>query len=50
MIPNAESDKGEAQKRGIEYEVAEGTLIPNIGDKKFVAVNEGGVERKHAIR
>ena len=32
-------------KKGVRYEVADGTLIPNLGEKKFIAVNDSGVAR-----
>ena len=35
-----------AQKKEVQYEVADGTLIPNLGEKKFVAVSDGGVTRQ----
>ena len=46
MITNIETVEGEAFKMGVQYEVASGTMIPNLGEKKFVAVNEAGVARK----
>jgi hypothetical protein len=36
---------GEAKRRGVKYEVADGTLIPNMGEKNFVAIGETGVMR-----
>jgi hypothetical protein len=33
---------GEAKKKGVRYEVADGTLIPNLGEKSFLAVDECG--------
>ena len=45
MLTNVETVEGEAQKRGVQYEVADGTLIPNLGEKRFVAVNELGIQR-----
>ena len=51
MIPEdklegVRTEEGGAYKRGIQYEVADGTLIPNLGEKKFTAVGEDGVVRK----
>ena len=46
MLPNVDTVEGEACKRGVQYEVASGTLIPNMGEKNFVAVGENGVTRK----
>ena len=46
MLTNVETVEGAAKKRGVEYEVATGELIPNLGEKKIVAVTDGGVARK----
>ena len=32
--------------RGVQYEVANGVQIPNLGERKLVGVTEEGVERK----
>ena len=32
-------------KKGVRCEAADGTLIPNLGEKKLVAVNDSGVVR-----
>ena len=32
-------------KRGVEYEVANGVQIPNLGEREFVVVTEGGSQR-----
>ena len=45
MLTGVESVEGCAQKKGVQYEVADGTLIPNLGEKKFVAVSDAGVTR-----
>ena len=37
--------EGDAMKKGVQYQVAEGTLIPNLGEKKFIAVSDNGVAR-----
>ena len=50
MLTNVDTVCGEAKKRGVEYEVATGELIPNLGEKRFVAVSEGGVTRKLTSR
>ena len=42
MLASVELKEGEACKRGVQYEVASGTLIPNLGEKRFVAVGEQG--------
>jgi hypothetical protein len=38
--------EGPAFVRGVQYEVANGVQIPNLGERKFVGVTEEGVERK----
>ena len=38
--------EGEAKKRGVKYEVADGTLMDNEGEKKFIAVTDEGSSRK----
>ena len=45
QLSGAETLEGEANKRGIQYEVADGTLIPNLGEKKYIAVSDTGVAR-----
>ena len=37
--------EGVASKRGVAYEVADGTKIPNLGERRFLAVSEEGVQR-----
>jgi hypothetical protein len=44
MIPNVETEAGVASKRGVQYEVASGELIPNLGEKNFVAVGGNGIK------
>jgi len=46
MLTRVTTVEGYAQKKGAQYEVADGTLIPNPGEKKFVAVSDGGVTRQ----
>ena len=38
-VPTTE---GDAKKKGVRYEVADGTLIPNLGEKSFLALDEMG--------
>ena len=45
QLNGIETLEGEAKKRGIQYEVADGTLIPNLGEKKYMAVSDTGVCR-----
>ena len=40
MITSVETVEGDAMRKGVRYEVADGTLIPNLGDKQFVAVSD----------
>ena len=37
MIKGVETKEGEAARRGVQYEVASGELIPNLGEKSFLA-------------
>ena len=46
MITSVETVEGYAMRKGVRYEVADGTLIPNLGEKQFVAVGDGGVVRQ----
>ena len=46
MLQGVETVEGYAKKKGIQYEVADGALIPNLGEKKFVAVSDAGVARQ----
>jgi len=45
QLSGVETLEGEATKMGIQYEVADGTLIPNLGEKKYIAVSDTGVAR-----
>jgi len=43
MLTAVETKEGVAAKRGVQYEVANGVRIPNLGEKKFVGYTaEGG--------
>jgi len=46
-VPTVE---GQASRRGVLYEVANGTQIPNEGEKRFIAVTEEGVEKKLVLQ
>jgi hypothetical protein len=46
MLQGIKLIEGEACRKGVQYEVASGTLIPNLGEKQFVAVGENGEKRK----
>ena len=45
MIKGVETKPGEATRRGVQYEVASGDLIPNLGEKNFLAYGEQGQAR-----
>ena len=45
MLQGVETVEGYAKKKGVQYEVAVGTLIPNLGEKKHVAVSDAGAAR-----
>ena len=45
MLSEIEIKPGVASKRGVKYEVANGTRIPNLGERKFVAHSEEGAAR-----
>ena len=42
--------EGEAKRKGVQYEVADGILIPNLGEKAFVAVGEEGSLRRMKVQ
>ena len=46
MIASAELKEGPAARGGIQYEVANGVRIPNLGEKRFVATSGEGVKRQ----
>ena len=46
MLTRVTTVEGEAMKKGVQYEVADGTLIPNLGEKKFIVVSDNGVARQ----
>ena len=45
MLSSVEIKEGAASKRLVEYDIATGELIPNLGKKKFQAVGQEGVTR-----
>ena len=45
MLTEIEIKPGMASKRGVKYEVANGTRIPNLGERKFIAHSEEGAAR-----
>ena len=50
MISSVPTEPGPASKRGVEYEVANGTRIPNEGEKRFEAVTGEGQHRKLVVQ
>ncbi len=46
MAVTVKTEPGEASRRGVKYEVADGTLIENQGEKRFHAETTEGVRRK----
>ena len=44
------TQEGPASRRGVVYEVADGTQIPNEGEKRFTAMTEEGVEKKMILQ
>ena len=46
MLPTVATEEGDAARRGVEYEVANGVCIPNLGEKKFIAATETGMLRR----
>ena len=45
MIQSVDTVPGSASRLGIEYEVANGTRIPNLGEQRVYAVTDEGVRR-----
>lgn len=45
MLANIETREGIAFRKGVQYEVASGALIDNLGEKKFLGVSEEGTTR-----
>ena len=45
-LPGIDTVEGPAAKRVVEYEIANGEMIPNLGEKKFLAMLENNVLRK----
>ena len=45
MLTHIATTEGDACRRGVQYEVASGELIDNLGEKKFVVHSEGGHKR-----
>ena len=50
MLSSIPTEPGPASKRGVEYEVANGTRIPNEGEMRFEAVTGEGQHRKLVVQ
>ena len=50
VLQSISIEEGEAKRKGVQYEVADGTLIPNVGEKSFVAVGEDGSLRRMKVQ
>ncbi len=46
MISNVSASQGEQFRKGVQYEIANGELIPNLGEKSFVGVSDNFVVRR----
>ena len=44
-LQSVETTEGVSSRRGVSYEVANGIRIPNLGEKRFVAVSSEGVAK-----
>ena len=45
MLTSVETVENEKSRSGVKYEVAEGTLIPNRGEKRVLVESDEGVAR-----
>ena len=50
MLSSIPTEPGVASKRGVEYEIADGTRIPNEGEKKFEAMTGEGQHKKLVVQ
>ena len=46
MLTSVMTQDSAASKRGVEYEVANGVRIPNLGEKRFVGTSDEGISRR----
>ena len=46
MVATATLKESEGSRRGVEYKVANGESLPNLGEKRFSAVTGEGINRK----
>ena len=45
MLQSVATTEGAASRRGVQYEVANGVRIPNLGEKKFCGISGEGCKR-----
>ena len=46
MLTSVITQESAASKRGVEYEVANGVRIPNLGEKRFIGTSDEGICRR----
>ena len=46
MVLSAVTQEGVASKKGVECEVANGIMVPNLGEKRFICVSNEGISRR----
>ena len=46
MLTSVTTQESAASKRGVEYEVANGVRIPNLGEKRFIGTSDEGICRR----
>ena len=50
VLPALPVRDGAAKRRGVQYEVANSSRIPNPGEKRFIGITDEGVARKIAAQ
>ena len=50
MLQSVETKEGAASKRGVQYEVANGVRIPNLGEKVFTRHTSEGLTRNLTVQ
>ena len=50
MLEGVEVKESSASRRGVEYEVANGIRIPNLGEKQFKGITEEGLPRNLRVQ
>ena len=46
MLKSVQTQESAASRRGVEYEVANGIRIPNLGEKRFIGTSDEGISRR----